>query len=321
MKLNQKLAHGGHINKNMKEAEKRKENITLIDADSLIFYSSKDTIEVSLTIIKNRITEILDNTEADKFILFLTGGKQGFRYNIYPEYKQNRKKSYGKRLKYLKTLKAFLIEEYNACLIPELEADDLVAYYSNNLPEYNTVISSPDKDVLYQLVGKHWNYKYIVHDKGTPDEKVEKGSWVTVDNQTDANRFLAIQLIMGDSTDNIKGIETRTDWMRTRYGLDKRSGLGLKTAEKIVDIIDKKYGGNYSAEILNCYISKYGTPLRDKDPKAYDEGFGDYTLNRKLLQLHTELVPSNYKLEFYNIEDHIQNYTIYTENEEDLEHF
>ena len=36
----------------------------------------------------------------------------------------------------------------------ELEADDLVSIHN----KLNTVICSPDKDVLYQNVGKHYNY-------------------------------------------------------------------------------------------------------------------------------------------------------------------
>ena len=63
--------------------------------------------------------------------------------------------------------------------------------------EENTIICSPDKDVLKQCIGMHYNYGKGVH---VPDE---------------ALKFLWVQVLMGDSTDNIVGIP----------------GVGIKTAE------------------------------------------------------------------------------------------
>lgn len=272
------------------------EKLTLIDGDSLIFYSSRNTIEDSIVNLKMRIEDILENTEATQFIMCLTGGRSSFRYELYPEYKANRKKSKSP-LKYIKTLKAFLIEEYNACLIQELEADDLVAYYSTALrnKHVETIIASPDKDVLHQLVGKHWNYKFEVFNRGTPEEYVEKGRWVET-TQEMADRFFALQLLMGDSTDNIPGIVERTKFMKERYGLDNRKGVGQTTAEKILDVIDTSYGGQYAMEILQCYNSKYDN----------NEGLADYQLNRYLLQLNTHIGRYNKILEHYDISEHIQ---------------
>ena len=80
----------------------KKERVVLVDADSLVFYSSKDTIEESIENLKSRINNILTETEATKCIMFLTGGRDGFRYKLYPQYKENRRqKKYATHLKYL----------------------------------------------------------------------------------------------------------------------------------------------------------------------------------------------------------------------------
>lgn len=266
-----------------------------IDADSLTFYSSKETIEDSIFSIKERIQTIIQKTEATHYMLCLTGS-DCFRYKIYSEYKQTRKdnaKKYGQKLKYLKTLKSFLIEEYNALLIQELEADDLVAY-NFDLPDFEQVISSPDKDVIQQLVGTHYNYG--------------KDEFVTVTEQS-GERFLAWQLIVGDVTDNIKGLEVKTPYIKEFYGLDNRKGLGEVTANKMLDIMDEK-GLNYAAEILKCYISKYEGEYKE------NHGFEDYTLNRYLLQLNTGIGRYNKILQNYDISEHIKEVKIESTNKE-----
>lgn len=275
-----------------------KNKLVKIDADSLTFYSSKETIEDSIFNIKERIDTIIKKTEATHYMLCLTGSNC-FRYDIYPDYKQTRKdnaKKYPQKLKYLKTLKSFLIEEYNALLIQELEADDIVSY-NFNLPDFKQVISSPDKDVLQQLVGVNYNYG--------------KDEFVTV-TQESSDRFLAFQLLCGDVADNIKGLAVKTDYVKTTYGLDNRKGIGESTANKILDIIESK-NQNYAAEILKCYVSKYEDEPVLKHPNgaitfgktAYEQGFEDYTMNRHLLQLHTDIGRYNKILQNYDISEHI----------------
>ena len=86
-----------------------------------------------------------------------------------------------------------------------MEADDLVSYYSYT-DERKTIICSPDKDVLYQCVGMHYNY--------------QKGEFLHT-SPDDAIKFLWKQVLMGDSTDHIPGLpgvgdKTSTNWLKTR---------------------------------------------------------------------------------------------------------
>lgn len=104
--------------------------LALIDADSLLYFSSKETLEESIKIIEEKIYNILIKTDCDYYCLFLSP-KTTFRHNIYPEYKANRRK-YKSPLKWVKVLREYLIEKYDAQSMPNVEADDLVAYYYTN---------------------------------------------------------------------------------------------------------------------------------------------------------------------------------------------
>lgn len=187
-----------------------KKRIALIDADGLLYHASKDTIEESIEIIDEKINNILHQTECDFFSLFLSPS-QTFRNKVYPLYKANRKK-YGQPLKFIKTLKAYLIEQYNAQEGNYVEADDLIAYwynYSNinheNVFIENKIICSPDKDLLKCIPGEHFNYTYKLEDKNNPETLI-KGWWVTTSEEEAAFNFW-VSMITGDVADNISGLK------------------------------------------------------------------------------------------------------------------
>lgn len=178
-------------------------SICLIDADSLIYYEmDKPTLEEAITGLDKRIDHILEQCNTDKFSGFLTKGKC-FRYNIAKSYKSNRKGRPKPIIFY--ALAQHLRQVYHCISITELEADDLVSYYSH-MEERKTVICSPDKDVLYQCVGMHYNYRTaeFLHTSAE-----------------DANRFLWKQTLMGDAVDGIPGIpgvgeKTADNWLKDR---------------------------------------------------------------------------------------------------------
>jgi len=178
-----------------------KETIALIDGDSLIYYEmGKPTLEEALQGIDTRIRHMLEQCNSTKYAGFLTAGKC-FRYAAAKTkpYKGNRK--YGNKPIIFPALKEYLRQEWNFISVPELEADDLVSIYHDPL---KTVICSPDKDVLYQNRGIHYNYG--------------KAETVVVD-ETEALTFLWKQMLMGDSTDGITGIpkvgpKTADTWLK-----------------------------------------------------------------------------------------------------------
>ena len=115
-----------------------------------------------------------------------------------------------------------MIQKYNFWGVSGFEADDLVSYYSYT-DRRSTIICSPDKDVLYQCVGMHFNYQKNDFLHTTPDE---------------ALKFLWKQVLMGDSTDNIQGIP----------------GVGEKTSDNWL----KNRKNDFEAFALKKYVEKFG---------------------------------------------------------------
>tara|TARA_R110002096_G_scaffold704_2_gene4024 strand:+ start:66 stop:803 length:738 start_codon:yes stop_codon:yes gene_type:complete len=198
-----------------------KEKIALIDADSLIYFEmGKPTLEEALKGIDSRINQMLIETESTHYAGFLTEGKC-FRYNVAKTkpYKGNRK--YGNKPIIFPAIKEYLRQRWGCVSISELEADDLVSLYHK---PFETVICSPDKDVLYQNRGLHYNYG--------------KAEMVLVDD-IEAITFLWKQTLMGDSTDGIPGLPK----------------VGVKTAELWLKDIGRE---DMPAFVLNKYIEAFG---------------------------------------------------------------
>jgi hypothetical protein len=210
-----------------------KEKLVIIDADSLIYSSSKETLEESIQILNEKIQNIYDKTEATHSIFLISKGKY-FRHDVFSGYKQNRGK-YTSTLKWLKTLKCYLEENYNAYWMKGAEADDIAAWLMNQTicsdtirietketfesvncilqesgespVEFNqidVVLAAVDKDLIKSIVGVHFNYSYVLEDK-TKAESVIKGSWVTT-SESDARGFQRGQLVFGDVGDGVTGI-------------------------------------------------------------------------------------------------------------------
>lgn len=198
--------------------------VALIDADSLLYFEmGKDTLEEAIEGLNNRIQEILIKTESDHYIGYLTRGKC-FRYDIAKSkpYKYNRK--HGSKPPIYYALDAYIQQDpWNFRSFAGLEADDLVGIARHILDD-GCVICSPDKDVLQQLRGKHYNYQ-----KGEFHE--------TRDDQ--ARDFLWKQVLMGDSTDGIPGIP----------------GLGPKTADAIIN--NKPDVLSHHQVVLSQYLAKF----------------------------------------------------------------
>tara|TARA_R110000744_G_scaffold93772_2_gene181122 strand:- start:11431 stop:12180 length:750 start_codon:yes stop_codon:yes gene_type:complete len=195
--------------------------IALIDADSLIYYEmGKETLEIALDGIDSRINQMLQITGATHYAGFLTQGKC-FRYKVAKNrpYKGNRK--YGDKPIIFPAIKEYLKQKWGCTVITQLEADDLVSVFHK---DKTTIICSPDKDVLYQNIGSHYNYG--------------KAELVVV-TKLDAIRFLWKQVLMGDSTDGIEGLPK----------------VGPKTADKLLELVQPLDMPEF---VLNKYIEKFG---------------------------------------------------------------
>jgi len=155
---------------------------------------------------EEKLKRIMDKTGCQEVELHFSGGKENFRYTVFPEYKANRT---GRVPTGLHRLKEDLAKKYNGTINTKWEADDMVVYLMGKQPE-KYILCAIDKDVLNSVEGKHFNYyesaKFNIEMK-----------WVDVDRHTTLVwRYL--QTLMGDKTDGIIGLK----------------GIGPKKAEKIL---------------------------------------------------------------------------------------
>lgn len=231
------------------------DKVVLIDADSLMYFSSYGSEEdqlLSETKLSEKIFDILNivgnSYNIEKYYVFVKGNSN-FRYKIFPEYKKNRPKKHP----IIDVLNKYLVDNFNAVESHNAESDDYVFSYSQ-LPEYKNrvIICSVDKDLL-QIPGLHYDY--------------QKNKFHVIDEET-ARYNLAIQMIMGDAADGIPCLKG--------YGPKKAQNLINKnmTAFQQTKIILKEYQ-------KNC--------LSPEEAKA------QIRLNYKLLKLQKVAVESQNK--------------------------
>ena len=176
----------------------------IVDGDILTFRAAFSAeAEAEAWVACSRASKILEDmvmeTEVEKYEVWISG-KNNFRYQVYPEYKANRIGM--KRPKWEQEVKSYLVHTYNAKVSDGCEADDMMGVRSMQEGKDLGIIATIDKD-LNMIPGWHYNFvkKELFH--VTPEE---------------ADRFFFYQLIVGDTTDNIKGVP----------------GLGPKKAEKLL---------------------------------------------------------------------------------------
>lgn len=148
---------------------------------------TKEQLEEGFEQIEAELKTIMFNAKCTEYIIFLTGSTN-FRYNILPSYKWRRKNA--PRPIALQDLKDMCIERLNCIIQDNIEADDACTMWFTHEEEgIRKVLCHVDKD-LNQVKGIHYNY-----DK---DETYEV-------SQEDADNFLWIQVLAGDTADCYKG--------------------------------------------------------------------------------------------------------------------
>jgi len=228
--------------------------LVLIDSDSLCYANAfavqekNDIGDVQVvengekylrSKLRRAIAKIVEETEATDYKLYLTG-KGNFRESSEGEepslYKANRKDMVRPLL--LPEAREYLVEEFNAIVVNDMEADDMVCIEQTYCMEndIDSCIAHIDKDINQQA---GWHYKWEIF--GKPSEMY----FVT---EEEGLRNLYVQALVGDKVDNIMYYlnEESGTWK-------KHYGIGQKTAEK--------YLSGYHTEeemyqaVLDCYLT------------------------------------------------------------------
>jgi DNA polymerase-1 len=184
----------------------------LLDGDIYAFRSAaaseNDDVNIAIWRLEEMIENTLDEIQADEFSIFLSGDTN-FRHTIYPEYKANRTQP---KPRHLKALKQYLVEQHNAVVSEDCEADDLLGIeqckyeYGSACQDMEyyvapTIICSLDKD-LRMIPGNHYSFEISGTSKGT---KWVKPAERCVVEPFDGLRHFYSQCLTGDAADNVKG--------------------------------------------------------------------------------------------------------------------
>lgn len=188
----------------------------LIDADSIIYiiaWNHKESDEVAVKeACDTFLRDILLLTGCDEYIGSFSS-KDNFRHELYKfaEYKGNRGEKKDWLLLWEKTIKDHFINKHGFVQPDNVEADDVVAamaWMCKHTTGTPYVICSPDKD-LRQIPGTFYNFA-----------KQGEEQPVTFEVTTEeAHRNYWMQVLTGDTTDNIAGVP----------------GLGEVKAAKLLD--------------------------------------------------------------------------------------
>jgi hypothetical protein len=247
---------------NIKIIQKDNYKVAVIDADSIIYATAVDKkqtdeqieqygnqIERSLDDVINEFniyfTNILINSGCIYYVALLTGGSH--RYSLYPEYKANRKKL--EKPKHLKELINYCIDNWNFTKIEGFEADDLVNVANNYFKNerISTVLVHTDKD-LNQIEGTHYNYKI--------------NEFYEVDS-SEASYNLWTQVIVGDFTDNIKGLKGKGKAFAYKLLLNLDDNMSMRSIvlDAYTDVLSEQIGINEFA--LNYNLVKLLDNIKD----------------------------------------------------------
>ena len=179
-------------------------------------------------------------------------GKRITRWDAFKnveEEKQAMKIQFSRLLEYLETL------PINVISIDRIEADDTIAYITNNLLEDEVIIMSSDQDFLQLVDGRVTVWSPIKKIFYTPEKVLE-------DYGVPAHNFLMYKILMGDKSDNLEGVK----------------GLGPKKLPKILpDILSK----TLDLDFILDYASKGPEPMH----KRITESVNQLNINKKLMDL------------------------------------
>jgi 5'-3' exonuclease len=147
-----------------------------------------EPLENCLQMVKSSLENTLDALGTKHYKLYL-GGRSNFRLDLYPSYKANREST--PKPKYYRDIRDYLVGNWGGVVCDGIEADDAVGIAATDLGLGKAIIVSTDKD-LNQIPGDHYDWT--------------EGKTYSV-SAREGVTFFYEQMLSGDTTDNIPGID------------------------------------------------------------------------------------------------------------------
>lgn len=185
------------------------------------------------------LTQISDSGfefQTDDVEYYLTSNIFSKRKQISQTYKANRARN-----KWVIKLKEYIIENETCNYSLEWESDDLIADRAKEL-NYECLIATVDKD-LNQIHG--WKFDLYKTHQGKETESgipIKSYRGLRFVSKAEAKKFIWIQMLSGDRSDNIQGIK----------------GIGEKTAEKLLS------QGNTFIRVAREYYKHFGNNWKNE---------------------------------------------------------
>jgi hypothetical protein len=183
---------------------------------------SVEPLKHALYNVNSMMKKILKVTGANTYTGHITaGGRGNFRFDIFPQYKANRKDV--RKPVYFDEIREFMVRKWKAKVAEGQEADDACSIEHCNLNRFgwdpdikNSVVCSIDKD-FNNIPGWHFNY--------VKDE-------VYYVNEIEAIRNFYTQILVGDASDGIPRIKKGWKGKQVKEAIQKAC-----TEEEICKIV------------------------------------------------------------------------------------
>jgi len=258
------------MSKTFKEINEQENNLLIVDSLNLAFRWAHSGATDFAEDYKRTVESLKKSYKAKWVIIAADQGSSSYRKGIYPEYKQNRKEKYENQTEEEAHKFAVFFEDYQATLehfrnttdypilqFNQTEADDIAAYIVSirkELPVDHTWLISTDRDYDLLIDEDVSRFSYVTR------KEVTNNNW---ENHYDFPKedYISIKCLMGDSGDNVFGVE----------------GIGPKRAQALVE----EYGSALDIVASLPIASKY------KYIQALNSSGDRIMLNYQLMDLVT----------------------------------
>lgn len=217
----------------------------LIDADILAYsipfkFMQEAEEDICLHTLDKKIREIIKETEATTYQLYLTG-EGNFREDIAitAVYKGGRTKD---KPTHYKSSRNFMVKCWGAVVVDGIEADDAITIFATQ--NKDCVIASIDKD-LKQVGG--WHYRWSVGERKASMEYIPQLGYLRLNEERKlefgGDKGLYAQMIIGDRVDNIIGLKGKGDVFAYEALKDCENEKELKG--KVFELYKEEFGEDY----------------------------------------------------------------------------
>jgi 5'-3' exonuclease len=207
--------------------------LLLIDGDVLIYRNiwKKESLEEAIESLESDISDICESLFVEDYQIALGNSSDNFRSILFSEYKKSksRVKSRDSRSDLYDGLKRYFSNRHNVTNCNGFEADDILRIWKEEatLNNEEVIICSIDKD-LNCIPGVHYDIRkklvYSVSEK-------------------EADKFYWIQLLTGDTVDNIPGLPKVGPVKANKLleGCDTHEECKLKVVEAYKEVYGKEW--------------------------------------------------------------------------------